>query len=158
MPYSGEGVRNDMEDIHSEMQERKVVILDEAKRVFSLNMDLFKTFRPPSAPLTPSESEQNYPLQTEPAKALTERTYSLSTILSVVIAAGLVHFILVVDGFAGPSGFAKLEVFERWMASLFGSSPAPPLTLLCLRHFLSYLHLPQVKGRCFCFPCYAITG
>ena len=58
------------------------------------------------------------PLQTNitprPPK-LTERSFSVSSVAAIALAAALTHFILVVAGFTGASGYFKLEAMWNWI-------------------------------------------
>lgn len=48
-----------------------------------------------------------------------EKAYPLVSILSVVLAVGIAHFALVVGGFTGSAGYAKLEAVQTWLEGLF---------------------------------------
>ncbi|EJC99021.1 heme oxygenase-like protein [Fomitiporia mediterranea MF3/22] len=64
------------------------------------------------------------PLMLQPPPEPEESAYSLSTILTVIMAVGLAHFVLVTGGFTGAKGFGKLETALEWfgdrMHSVFG--------------------------------------
>jgi hypothetical protein len=36
-----------------------------------------------------------------------------------MLAVGLAHFIIVVGGFSGSKGYAKLEAVQAWVATVF---------------------------------------
>ena len=127
-------------------------IAEEAVYAFELNEGLFTLLHPPSntkpvsqeptkAPLgnpTPSgtpppaptgekkneKNEKYSPLQlnTSSQGETEEKAYSLSTILAIIVAVGLAHFLLVVGGFTGAKGFAKLEALQEKVAALFGGA------------------------------------
>lgn len=112
------------------------VIAEEAIYAFDLNGGLFTLLRAPSnlksasqapakAPLgnpsTPPPTEKYSPLQLSTSSpAEKEKAYSMSTILTVLLAVGLAHFVLVVGGFTGARGFSKLETVQERVAAYFG--------------------------------------
>ena len=44
-----------------------------------------------------------------------EKMYQLSAVIAVVAAASIAHFALVVGGFTGDRGMAKLEALRNWL-------------------------------------------
>ncbi|KAI0354868.1 heme oxygenase-like protein [Trametes cingulata] len=53
-----------------------------------------------------------------------ERMVSMASVLALVAALSITHFVLVIGGFTGEKGYAKLEAFQQWLAGLFGANPA----------------------------------
>ncbi|KAJ8480676.1 hypothetical protein ONZ51_g6511 [Trametes cubensis] len=53
-----------------------------------------------------------------------ERFVSLSSVIALVAALSITHLVLVVGGFTGERGFAKLENFQQWLAGVFGPTAA----------------------------------
>lgn len=51
-----------------------------------------------------------------------ERTYPVSSVIAVVMALALAHFILVVGGFTGARGTEKLEGVMLWLRGAAGHS------------------------------------
>ena len=101
------------------------LIVEEAVRVFELNVGLFSVLRPPTAAGAKSEvTSVDTALISDTADKVpkAERTYSVSSVLAVLLAASLTHFILVVGGFTGARGYAKLEAAQEWFFNDFLSS------------------------------------
>lgn len=46
-----------------------------------------------------------------------EKVYNLSSVIAVVAALSLAHFIMVVGGFTGERGYAKLEAVQQWFGA-----------------------------------------
>lgn len=120
------------------------LIIDEANHAFDLNSGLFTALRAPSqaallnSPATQPLLGQPSPLPSPAIKtsemitapimvqhsepATTEKTFSMASVLSFMLAVGLAHFLLVVGGFTGAKGLAKLELMSNWVYGLI--SPA----------------------------------
>ena len=115
-------------------------VVEEASLVFELNAGLFKAIRPPSNipknveppttslgdPVTPpatnaAPKDKYNPILLTPPSEPEEKSYALSSVLSVVLAVGMAHFVLVTAGFTGPSGFLKLETAQKWMGDHISS-------------------------------------
>lgn len=108
-------------------------IVEEAIKVFELNEGLFTTLRPPSKASTAETAAQRPPLgnpslqitperepspesvQRNTATAQTEKLYSLSSVITFVLAVGLAHFVLVLGGFTGQKGYFKYDAFFNWI-------------------------------------------
>ena len=58
------------------------------------------------------------------AEAAPSTTYSATSVIAFIVAVSIAHFALVVGGFTGAKGFAKLELFTQWLDDLFASAPA----------------------------------
>ncbi|OBZ71509.1 Heme oxygenase 2 [Grifola frondosa] len=114
----------------------KAAIVREANLAFELSTAIFASLKAPSS--TPPFYESTSPIdsESEPTTPIEEDTkseavskvvyeaaepkewlYRLSSIISVVAALSLAHFILVVGGFTGERGYAKLEAFQQWFTS-----------------------------------------
>jgi len=118
-------------------QELKATIVEEANIAFELNYGIFCTLKVPPIGNVPSESTpplvgdaleeevnlteavtfKEIPVGTEQAA---ERLYSVSTVTSVIVAICVAHFLLVVGGFTGAKGYAKLAAIEAWFGELVG--------------------------------------
>ncbi|KAE9408901.1 heme oxygenase-like protein [Gymnopus androsaceus JB14] len=89
----------------------KAAITQEASAVYYYNGNLFKAILDPtqqsSIPVTP-KSQSGSGLVT--------------SILGVITVVSLAHFALVLGGFSGPRGFAKLAAAEQWIGSFWGST------------------------------------
>ena len=56
------------------------------------------------------------------SQAPEEKTYPVSSVVAVVMAFALAHFVLVVGGFTGSRGTEKLESFMLWLRGVAGLS------------------------------------
>ncbi|KAI0079518.1 heme oxygenase [Panus rudis PR-1116 ss-1] len=143
-----EWYRDGMNASVGDNEELKASILEEANVAFELNSGLFTTLRAPSQivggasptlpplgePLTPTESSgQTTPTtedSPEPSSKVifqdkaSEPSYRASSVIAFIIAVSLAHFILVVGGFTGSKGSAKLEAFQHWLEGIFSGSSA----------------------------------
>ena len=52
-------------------------------------------------------------------------TFAATSVIAFIIAVSIAHFTLVVGGFTGAKGYAKLEVFTQWLDNVFGSGSSP---------------------------------
>ncbi|KAF8906137.1 hypothetical protein CPB85DRAFT_1224246 [Mucidula mucida] len=91
-----------------------VELADEAKKVFLLNSGIFSAIR--------TAAPKRSILMDKTSTPLTEKAYPLSSVLSVIAAVCIAHFLLVVGGFTGEKGYSKLLTAEEWVASLFTSN------------------------------------
>ena len=55
----------------------------------------------------------------EPPKS--EWVYQTASVIAFIAAFGIAHFALVVGGFTGSRGYAKLEMFQDWMNDMLSS-------------------------------------
>ncbi|KAI1793352.1 hypothetical protein LXA43DRAFT_239595 [Ganoderma leucocontextum] len=51
-------------------------------------------------------------------------SYSATSVIAFIAAVSVAHFALVIGGFTGAKGFAKLELFTQWLDDFFASTPA----------------------------------
>jgi len=93
--------------------EVKATVVTESHSAYILNSHLLNMLRPKEQEVIKGElnSEQHTPSA--------NTVYPLSTILAVVGAACLAHFILVVGGFTGKGGYEKLVTIQQWLPSLW---------------------------------------
>ncbi|KAF9046533.1 hypothetical protein BJ165DRAFT_1170359 [Panaeolus papilionaceus] len=101
-------------DAAGKTDEVKAAVVDEAALAFELNSGLL-TILDTEAPV--KEVDEPMEIVLEPPSV--ESTYSLSSVAAVVGAVCLAHFILVVGGFTGKSGYEKLEALEQWIRTYF---------------------------------------
>ncbi|TCD70306.1 hypothetical protein EIP91_003935 [Steccherinum ochraceum] len=113
----------------------KEAILDEAVIAFDLNSALFANLRAPSRPTasaspappllgdpaTPPEAHKSLPVQLQEEEATTG-TYRVASVIALVAALSLSHFLLVLGGFTGVPGAAKLEAVQHWCANQFAAA------------------------------------
>ncbi|PCH40299.1 hypothetical protein WOLCODRAFT_117037 [Wolfiporia cocos MD-104 SS10] len=129
-----EWYRGSMNSSVGDNQALKAAIVEEANVAFELNGGLFAALKAPrlsvsTTPALPLLGEPSTPVissiddkaveesgkvvfeQSEP-----EKTYQLSSVLAVVAAMSLAHFLLVVGGFTGDRGLAKLQALKDWLS------------------------------------------
>ena len=51
-----------------------------------------------------------------------ERTFSAVSVIAFIVAVSIAHFVLVVGGFTGMKGYAKLEGLQAWLDNYFGTA------------------------------------
>lgn len=122
-------------------QDLKVAILEEANIAFELNSALFTILRPPTdaiassspalpplgEPLTPqneldfSETSPKSRVVAEAVPQKAESTYHIASVLALIAAVSLSHFLLVVGGFTGEKGLGKLEAVQGWFKGAFSA-------------------------------------
>ena len=84
---------------------------------YSLLKDMFDEIKTPSLkPQKPAVWTLSDP---EPGSS---KTFSVSSVLTFMVAVGLAHFIIVVGGLSGPRGYAKLEAAQAWITSAVSSN------------------------------------
>jgi len=81
--------------------------LREAITAFELNEGIFNSLNAPSEE-TETTSRVVY-------EAPESGGYTISSVVAVVAALSLAHFFLVVGGFTGEKGSAKLEALQHWL-------------------------------------------
>ncbi|KAJ3798739.1 hypothetical protein GGU11DRAFT_744013 [Lentinula aff. detonsa] len=91
-------------------------IAQEAGDVFRYNGDLFGAILE-----HPDLDEVQKELPVSP-KAHYGSGFAVSSVLAVITAVSVAHFFLVVGGFSGPRGFAKLAAAEQWFTSFWGAT------------------------------------
>ncbi|TBU59217.1 hypothetical protein BD310DRAFT_425757 [Dichomitus squalens] len=55
-------------------------------------------------------------------------TFAATSVIAFIVAFSIAHFTLVVGGFTGSKGYAKLEIFTQWLDNFFGSGSSPAQT------------------------------
>ncbi|KAH9936078.1 heme oxygenase [Fomitopsis serialis] len=129
-----EWYRENMNSAVGDNQDLKADIVEEAITAFELNGGLFAALRPPSLPslevciptlpplgepITPVDGSFNKLSGGGGSTVLyeskvAEKMYQMSGVIAVVAAMSLAHFALVVGGFTGDRGMAKLEALRSW--------------------------------------------
>ena len=51
-----------------------------------------------------------------------EKTYSAISVIAFIAAFSIAHFALVIGGFTGSKGYAKLDALQQWLDGLLGRS------------------------------------
>ncbi|KAF8607036.1 hypothetical protein BDV93DRAFT_468765 [Ceratobasidium sp. AG-I] len=101
-------------------EEMKAILIQEANIAFDLNGQLFQ-----DVDITVSDSD--FPLDKsgkvvfDASQQEQEKTYPVSSVVAVVMALALAHFMLVVGGFTGSKGTDKLEGVMLWLRSVLGN-------------------------------------
>jgi heme oxygenase len=88
----------------------KAAVVVEAALAFELNAGLL-TILDAEAPL----EDVKEPVEIVLEAPSVESTYSISSVLAVITAVCLAHFIIVVGGFSGTKGYEKLQAAEQWV-------------------------------------------
>ncbi|OSX56546.1 hypothetical protein POSPLADRAFT_1159993 [Postia placenta MAD-698-R-SB12] len=128
-----EWFRHNMDTSVGSNEAVKAAILREACIAFELNGGLFAalddlaptdsldvSLPPLGEPSTPVESDYNDQAE---AKVVYDSstpqgtTFQISSVIAVIAAMSLAHFILVVGGFTGDRGAAKLQAVRDWLAA-----------------------------------------
>lgn len=87
--------------------ETKASIIEEANTAFALNANLFTSITGNSrVAVTHDATDVN-------------KGYTLSQVVSVILAVCIAHFLLVVGGFTGSRGYQKLIELEHWFTTLW---------------------------------------
>lgn len=81
-------------------------LLDETKLAYSLHKDIFDEINASSSKAHESSSKM---------------LFSVSSVLTLMLAVGLAHFLFVVGGLGGSRGYAKLEAVQAWIANAVSS-------------------------------------
>ncbi|TDL22124.1 heme oxygenase [Rickenella mellea] len=132
-----EWYRDGMNQGAGDNPDRKFAIVQEAVMAFELNGGLFDELRAPTSPHLddPSSPPLGNPNISDPSLpqepkvvfdseviSSKESTFSVSAVLSFILALGLAHFALVVGGFTGAKGLAKWEIFQEWFEGLLAAN------------------------------------
>jgi len=92
--------------------EAKAAIINEASQVFDLNSALFNLLG------LEDTKEHN---STQVQVPLVDQSFPFSSVIAVITAVCLGHFLLVIGGFTGASGYQKLVAVEDWLRSIWQS-------------------------------------
>jgi len=96
-------------------------LLDETTRAFVLHQDIFNELAAPSPkvhkPVAWTPNSTLADLEPEGSKV-----FSVTSVLTFMVAVGMAHFIIVVGGLSGSRGYAKLEALHAWVTSTISSN------------------------------------
>ncbi|KAH9480600.1 Heme oxygenase 1 [Psilocybe cubensis] len=96
--------------------EIKTAVVEEANTAFKLNAGLFELLDRDWKVESIEKAKTHVVFDaTQP----TEKAYPLSTVVAVIAAVCLSHFVLTVGGFTGDKGYEKLLSIEQWFASIW---------------------------------------
>lgn len=99
----------------------KPQIVSEASTAFRLNAGLFEEL----AIISIDEAESTPPKEAPTVvfeSTEKESGYAISSVVSVLAAVCIAHFVLVVGGFTGNSGYQKLVGVEEWFSNLWSQT------------------------------------
>jgi heme oxygenase (biliverdin-producing, ferredoxin) len=82
-------------------------LLDETKRAYFLHRDIFDEIEATTRSKTPEEQSS--------------KMFSVTAVLTFMLAVGLAHFLIVVGGMTGSRGYAKLEAIQTWIFNTVSS-------------------------------------
>ncbi|KAJ7741265.1 hypothetical protein B0H16DRAFT_1565133 [Mycena metata] len=88
-------------------QDVKAAVMEEASRVFDYTGTIFKEIN------LEKESKVVFDADSDTGS----RTYSIASVVAVVLAVCIGHFILTVGGFTGERGYEKLIAAEEWFST-----------------------------------------
>lgn len=95
------------------------ILVQEANLAFELNGRLFQ-----DVDITVSDSDAPLDKSTkvvfDASQQEQEKTYPVSSVVAVVMALAMAHFMLVVGGFTGSRGTEKLEGMMVWLRTALG--------------------------------------
>ncbi|CDO77145.1 hypothetical protein BN946_scf184657.g20 [Trametes cinnabarina] len=74
-----------------------------------------------ASPLVKAQPKVVYEASQPPSQ---ERLVSVSSVIALVAALSITHMVLVIGGFTGERGVAKLEAFQQWLSGLLGGNAA----------------------------------
>ncbi|KAF5315353.1 hypothetical protein D9619_007138 [Psilocybe cf. subviscida] len=96
----------------------KAAVVEEARTAFVLNAGLFTVldFEEPSEGIK-GDLQVNQLDET----SLSEKSFSLSSVIAFTAALCLAHFVIVVGGLSGDKGYQKLLALEQWARTLIAS-------------------------------------
>ncbi|KAH8087125.1 hypothetical protein BXZ70DRAFT_540606 [Cristinia sonorae] len=102
----------------------KQAVIEEANIAYHHNIALLALLRPPSRPAPAPVGDSGTPPEPSPVAEKQQldlqpsvSTYRTSTVVALIAAVCLAHFFIVVGGFTGEKGAAKLEALQQWFAS-----------------------------------------
>jgi len=111
-------------------RELKEAILDETLKAYEMNAALFGAIKPSPTPTTTTttttttnnatleHSLNEVPAQQQQTVSRSEGGYSVTSVIAFMLAVGLAHFIMVVGGFTGESGYGKLQYIQEWFSRI----------------------------------------
>lgn len=117
-----EWYRGSMNEAVGDDKVLKEALVQEANLAFDFNRRIFQDV----ATATEDTELSDYTLQSkvvfDGSEVPEEKTYPVSSVVAVVMAFALAHFVLVVGGFTGARGTDKLESVMLWLRGAVGLS------------------------------------
>jgi len=94
----------------------KAALLEEAITAFEYNAALYDASGPLSSAAR-TEDIQDAQVIKQGGSQQERGAWNVSSVISVIIAMSLAHFVLVVGGFTGTSGSAKFQALQSWLVA-----------------------------------------
>lgn len=91
-------------------------LLEETTQAYLLHKDLFDEIKAAGSNTHKSAGWTPGPMPLD-EKQKSSKLFSVNSVLTFMLAVGLAHFLIVVGGFTGSRGYAKLEAVQGWVAS-----------------------------------------
>ncbi|EUC63323.1 heme oxygenase [Rhizoctonia solani AG-3 Rhs1AP] len=98
----------------------KEILVQEANMAFDFNRRIFQDVATATKDTELSDYTSQSQVVFDNSQAPEEKTYPVSSVVAVVMAFALAHFVLVVGGFTGARGTEKLESFMLWLRGVAG--------------------------------------
>jgi hypothetical protein len=108
--------------MHSDVRLNAEAIIREANLAFEFNGRLFQDVATAIRNIELSNYTPQSKLIFDASQEPQEKTYPVSSVVAVIMALVLAHFILVVGGFTGAKGAEKLESVMLWLRAVAGHS------------------------------------
>ena len=97
------------------------MLLDETTRAFVLHKEIFDELTVPSPKTQKPAAWTPSPILPNP-ESDSSKVFSVTSVLTFMVAVGLAHFIIVVGGLSGSRGYAKLEAVHAWITNSVSAS------------------------------------
>ncbi|CAE6478523.1 unnamed protein product [Rhizoctonia solani] len=117
-----EWYREGMNEAVGDNKALKEALVHEANLAFDFNRRLFQDVAATTKDTELSDYTSQSKVVFDASQGTEEKTYPVSSVVAVVMAFALAHFILVVGGFTGARGTEKLESVMLWLRGITGHS------------------------------------
>lgn len=117
-----EWYREGMNEAVGDDKALKDALVQEANLAFDFNRRIFQDVATATRDTSLSDYTSQSKVVFDGSQVPEEKTYPVSSVVAVVMAFALAHFILVVGGFTGSSGTEKLESVMLWLRQILGHS------------------------------------
>ncbi|CAE6359774.1 unnamed protein product [Rhizoctonia solani] len=110
-----EWYRGGMDEAVGDDQALKALLVQEANLAFDFNRRIFQDVADATKDTELADYSSQSKVVFDGSELPEETTYPVSSVVAVVMAFALAHFVLVVGGFTGARGTEKLERFLLWL-------------------------------------------
>ncbi|KAG8733253.1 hypothetical protein FRC11_007593 [Ceratobasidium sp. 423] len=117
-----EWYREGMNEAVGDNKALKEALVQEANLAFDFNRRIFDDIATATKDTELSDYTSQSKVVFDASQGPEEKTYPVSSVVAIVMAFALAHFILVVGGFTGTRGTEKLESFMLWLRGITGHS------------------------------------